>query len=284
MRYATKQHSAFTLIELLVVVAVLALLVSILLPSLGRARQLSQQAVCGSNLRQIAFANIGYSTENNDYFTLAAEDILVGNGGTKRWHGVRNSPGVSSDPNDNCFDPRRGPLVKYLEGGGVKQCPSFVDYSTEGADNAFEAACGGYGYNQQYLGGRYDLYSLFTPGDFGKAARVSARLSDVGSPSDTVMFTDAALAQANPLRVIEYSFCEPPYFPSHKGPPKFRADASVCFRHLGRASVGWVDGHVNAQQMTFTAGYKGYPVTEQQVRELQLGWFGPDSNEWFDLE
>ena len=98
------------------------------------------------------------------------------------------------------------------------------------------------------------------------------------------MFTDAAFAQPNPLRLIEYSFCEPPFFPPRPGRPILRTDASICFRHLGRACVAWADGHVDAQRMSFTAGYKGYPVSEQQVRGLQIGWFGPASNELFDLE
>lgn len=54
---------AFTLIELLVVVAIIAVLLSILLPTLGQARASSRLAVCGSNLRQLGFGIHAYAVE-----------------------------------------------------------------------------------------------------------------------------------------------------------------------------------------------------------------------------
>ncbi|MCM8528247.1 MAG: prepilin-type N-terminal cleavage/methylation domain-containing protein [Lentisphaeraceae bacterium] len=56
----------FTLIELLVVVAILGILLSILLPSLSKAREKGRDAVCKSNNRQIGTAMMLY-TDSNDY-------------------------------------------------------------------------------------------------------------------------------------------------------------------------------------------------------------------------
>lgn len=65
---ARRRAHAFTLIELLVVVSIIALLISILLPSLSQARQSAKFTVCGTNIRQLGLAYQLYFAENNDSF------------------------------------------------------------------------------------------------------------------------------------------------------------------------------------------------------------------------
>lgn len=67
---AWRRVAAFTLIEVLVVVAIIALLVSILLPALRRARELSRRAVCLSNLHQQGLGMNAYASENNSYLPM----------------------------------------------------------------------------------------------------------------------------------------------------------------------------------------------------------------------
>jgi len=61
------RRSAFTLIELLVVVAIIAMLISILLPSLGQAREVARRAVCGANLHQWGTACLNYAASYRGY-------------------------------------------------------------------------------------------------------------------------------------------------------------------------------------------------------------------------
>ncbi|RMF75465.1 MAG: prepilin-type N-terminal cleavage/methylation domain-containing protein [Planctomycetota bacterium] len=62
------KKKGFTLIELLVVVAIIALLISILLPSLSRARELAKRAVCSSNQRGIGQGMHIYANDNEEWF------------------------------------------------------------------------------------------------------------------------------------------------------------------------------------------------------------------------
>jgi prepilin-type N-terminal cleavage/methylation domain-containing protein len=71
----------FTLIEVLVVVAIIALLVSILLPSLIRARAQARMVTCQSNMRQLGLAFLTYATENKGALPGAYKD------GTADWLG-----------------------------------------------------------------------------------------------------------------------------------------------------------------------------------------------------
>ncbi len=73
---ARRRHAAFTLIELLVVVAIIALLLSILLPSLTAAREQGKRAKCLASLKGLAIGTQTYSTEDKSEVILPQHPII----------------------------------------------------------------------------------------------------------------------------------------------------------------------------------------------------------------
>lgn len=112
------QPRAFTLIELLVVVAIIALLMSILLPGFNRAREQSRLVFCHNNLRNIWTGILTYSLENADRLPLM-ENV----------NDVSDVPGTGpeADPFDPAFPTTFGVVLKRYVNQKTWVCPSAID-------------------------------------------------------------------------------------------------------------------------------------------------------------
>ena len=266
---------AFTLIELLVVVAILALLVSMLLPTLGRAKEQARSTLCKVNLAGMVRANEMYAGENSDRYVPAASDIFWGATGNRhRWHGVRSGFG-------GAFDPATGPLAKYLGSEGkIKKCPSFTDFRSDPLSGAYESGSGGYGYSDLYVGSTFWERGFYhnSPGQL-----LGARTSDVKHPSETIMFADAAMPQGGaPGYYVEESFAYCVFALDEKGKLSNRRRApSIHFRHLEATNVAWCDSHVTGRDDFHSVTSNVYGADPEAMK---VGWFGPDNNSLFDLE
>ncbi|MCG3137541.1 MAG: hypothetical protein HJJLKODD_01387 [Phycisphaerae bacterium] len=76
-RYPRWSNAAFTLVELLVVVAIIALLISILLPTLNNAREQGRSVVCASNLRSLMTVALLYA-ENDPFEQIPSAGLMHG--------------------------------------------------------------------------------------------------------------------------------------------------------------------------------------------------------------
>ncbi|MGC4031258.1 MAG: DUF1559 domain-containing protein [Tepidisphaeraceae bacterium] len=95
----SKRRTGFTLVELLVVIGIIALLISILLPSLNKAREAGRRVKCLSNMRQIVMAMQMFSQDSQGY--------MPGRGSKTKYNGVKigsSAWGTMSANTDPCGD------------------------------------------------------------------------------------------------------------------------------------------------------------------------------------
>ncbi|KPJ62759.1 MAG: hypothetical protein AMS15_02905 [Planctomycetes bacterium DG_23] len=110
-----KKQVAFTLLELLAVIVIILILVGLLFPAIGKAREAAKRTKCVSNLRQIGIALTNYSTlygsipiwtELDD----AAESLLIGQTAHARW-GIESTNKIWEDGEYKLCEPTDARLV-----------------------------------------------------------------------------------------------------------------------------------------------------------------------------
>jgi prepilin-type N-terminal cleavage/methylation domain-containing protein/prepilin-type processing-associated H-X9-DG protein len=126
---------AFTLIELLVVIAIIAILASMLLPSLSRAKLKAQGIQCMNNHRQLCLAWRQYTEDNRDLLLYASGDVVKYEPGV--WVGGTLDFNAGNTSNwDPTVDIYRSPMWPYCGNSlGIWKCPADSSFVVVGGIN-----------------------------------------------------------------------------------------------------------------------------------------------------
>ncbi|MDH4239052.1 MAG: type II secretion system GspH family protein [Phycisphaerae bacterium] len=243
---ADMRGKGITVVELLIVIAVIAVLMSILVPISHTAREQTKALVCGSHLKQLSLALTTYA-QVNETFPYGFDDseyYMV-------WPPPRYPGNIMYDLQGWWwFTSVEGGLMDYTDPKSIFWCPS---RNIQDMGPRVNILCGNYGVNQSIC---KDAPRMINSEFFG----TPLALYQIRRPSDTLLITDSGYSLIswkgvtnasvrpfeNPAR--EGSFYVPGISKINKERvilPSQQADA-IDGRHLNRTvNVGFVDGHVS---------------------------------------
>jgi len=225
-----RSRRAFTLIELLFVVAIVAILVGVMLPTLILSKQQARKTACLANLKQLH---------------LAARRARAG-GAATYW---------CADFDGSRIRPRLGPLFNYFENPGLLVCPEAPEGVTP-MDPDHGLACS-YGMNAEYVGGDPELADPLS----GQPASPEI----LADPSQTLLFMDAARDPGNGILAESFLF-----YAQYSMLAGVEQEPLAHFRHGSLAAAAFCDGHATEARPDAIAhpGLRlGWPAREQCRRK-----------------
>lgn len=205
-----KNLRGFTLIELLVVVAIIAILMALIMPSLARVRAQAKTVKCASNVRSIYMATSYYAGDNNNIIIRAAE--TTPDMGTVEWLRILNGRGY--------FTSDTGYKSKIYD--KVRYCPAVPTETTTISSYILSYATSGT-YRDATLGGGKPAYIRFN--EFTAPASIFFFSDYIAPPAD--LYTHTVSFDTQYTRIGLRHGEQGKYF-----------------------NMAWVDGHVSMEKHT----------------------------------
>lgn len=247
---ARRRHDrAFTLVELLVVVAIVGVLMSILVPSLGSVRALGRSTACLGNLNALGRAMGQYHVDNKDTFWPCTLNNHPQQGMVTYFWGTRSDP----------VDPRPSPFMEYCDWRlDYFWCPSMKwgSYVPQGVSSQPTTT---YSYNAWCL----------DPASYKGGKQKAKSVIQLPQPGEIFVFNDGAiLLGVGDNAVFQNSTHMEPVTGAGKVTP------TTHFRHRGQSNALCADGHA-----------KSFGLEDGQMLEPahSLGFVGSSNVPHYDL-
>lgn len=275
---------AFTLIELLVVIAVIALLMAIIMPALGKAKMYAQKVICRSNIRQQSLGVILYAddneggvpnigtgfwlwdlsfqstnliseyagfTENDVFFCPANKTKQPEDARFWQFSWLTQHPGDFSSPNVNIPVPLNDESVLPLDGADPSLSYEYrvmpVLYMFDRVDDA----------------GKSLLPDMLLTGKKSQWIRKTTKIQNTGG---TIMIMDNVISEAVP---DNWNFFEIDLGDIYKNFGMYDSSNHKSNKRIGQgvepagANIGFVDGHVD---------WRNFDVMQHQITTFEA-WF-----------